>query len=115
MHQMQWQEHTKWSSPSLRNPTKATNAMEGFKRKNKEKNTKQLQDLNQRCSPHLEEIWFGGIIDLGLLLQSSKDQRVWVEGLGDLSILSLQEMEFFNGELAEMAEGRWRGINTPPQ
>ena len=69
------------------NPTKATNAMEGFKRKNKEKNTKQLQDLNQRCSPHLEEIWFGGIIDLGLLLQSSKDQRVWVEGLGDLCVL----------------------------
>ena len=40
------------------------------------------------CSSDLEEIWFGGIIDLGLLLQSFKDQRVWVEELGDLYDLS---------------------------
>ena len=29
------QEHTKWSNSSPQNPTKATNAMEGFRRKNK--------------------------------------------------------------------------------
>jgi hypothetical protein len=28
MHQMQWQEHTKWSNPSLPNSTKETNAIE---------------------------------------------------------------------------------------
>jgi hypothetical protein len=39
MHQMQWQEHTKCSSPPLSNPTKATKAMEEYERKNKE-NTK---------------------------------------------------------------------------
>ena len=35
MHLMQWQEHTKCSSSSNSNPTKATNAWEGFERKNK--------------------------------------------------------------------------------
>jgi hypothetical protein len=34
MHQMQWQEHTKCSNTSLPNPTKATNAMEGYERNN---------------------------------------------------------------------------------
>src|SRR3954470_23252580 len=59
MHQMQWQEHTKCSSPSLSNPTKATKAMEEYERKNKEKH-QELQDLDPQGSPHLEEIWLGG-------------------------------------------------------
>jgi hypothetical protein len=42
MYQMQWQEHTKCSHPSLPNPTKATNAMEGYERKNKEEIHKEL-------------------------------------------------------------------------
>jgi hypothetical protein len=42
MHQIQWQEHTKCSNPSLPNPTKATNAMEGYERKNKEEIHKDL-------------------------------------------------------------------------
>ena len=33
----------------------------------------------------------GEDVDLGLLLQCSKDQRVWVEGLGDQGVLSLQQ------------------------
>ena len=33
----------------------------------KEENTKQLQDLDPKGSPNLEEIWFGGIVDLDLL------------------------------------------------
>src|SRR3954466_13940190 len=41
MHQMQWQEHTKCSSPSLSNPTKETKPMEEYERKNKE-NTKRF-------------------------------------------------------------------------
>src|SRR3954468_12080908 len=59
MHQMQWQEHTKCSSPPLSNPTKATKAMEEYERKNKE-NIKELQDQDPQGSPHLEEIWLGG-------------------------------------------------------
>ena len=46
MQQMQWQEHTKWSNPSLRNQTKVTNAMERFKRKNKEEKHEELQNLD---------------------------------------------------------------------
>jgi hypothetical protein len=46
MHQMQWQEHTKCSNHSLSNPTKATNAMEGYERKNKEEIHKKLQDID---------------------------------------------------------------------
>ena len=66
MHLMQWQEHTKWSSPSLSNPTKATNAMEGDGRKNKE-NNKRIQDLDPMGSPHKEDGLIGGVVDLDLL------------------------------------------------
>ena len=51
----------------------------------------ELQDLEPKGSPHLEERLIGGNVDLGLLLQSSKDQRVWVEGLGDIKEMSLQQ------------------------
>src|SRR3954465_7659496 len=53
MHQMQWQEHTKCSSPPVSNPTKATKAMEEYERKNTEKH-QELQDLDPQGSPHLE-------------------------------------------------------------
>src|SRR4051812_48417443 len=59
MQQMQWQEHTKCSSPPLSNPTKATKDMEEYERKNKEKH-QELHDLDPQGSPHLEEIWLGG-------------------------------------------------------
>ena len=65
MQLMQWQEHTKWSSPSLPNPTKATKAMEEYERKNKE-NTKNSK-INPRGSPHIEEKVIGGNVDLDLL------------------------------------------------
>jgi len=73
-------------------PPKATNAC-GGRREEEQRRTQQieLQDLDRKGSPHLEEIWFGGNVDLGLLLQSSKDQRVWVEGLGDIKEMSLQQ------------------------
>jgi hypothetical protein len=35
---MQWQGYTKFSNPSHSNPTKATNAMERYERKNKGRN-----------------------------------------------------------------------------
>src|SRR3954471_7387687 len=75
MHQMQWQEHTKCSSPTLSNTTKATKAMEEYERKNKE-NTKELQDLDPQGSPHLEERWIGGNIDLDLFIFPQKDARI---------------------------------------
>jgi hypothetical protein len=67
MHQMQWQEHTKCSNPSLPNPTKATNATEGYERKNKEEIYKELQDLDPITSPLLEEKVIGENVDLDLL------------------------------------------------
>ena len=57
----------------------------------KRRTTQELQELDPLGSPHLEEILIGGNVDLGLLLQSSKDQRVWVEGLGDIKEMSLQQ------------------------
>ena len=53
----------------------------------------ELQELDRKGSPNLEEKQLGENVDLGLLLQSSKDQRVWVEGLGDLVVLSFATME----------------------
>ena len=65
----------------------------GGRREQEQRRTQQmeLQDLDPKASPHLEERWIGGTIDLDLLLQSSKDQRVWVEGLGDIKEMSLQQ------------------------
>ena len=61
MHQMQWQGHTECPSPSLSNPTEATNAREENERKNKKENTK-----NSKI-PHIEEKVIGGNVDLDLL------------------------------------------------
>ena len=51
----------------------------------------ELQELDRKGSTHLEKKWIGGNVDLGLLLQSSKDQRVWVEGLGVIEEMSFQQ------------------------
>ena len=67
MHQMQWQEHSKWSSPSLPNPTKATNAREGFERKNKGETLRNSKYQDPKGSPHLEEKPIGGNADVDLL------------------------------------------------
>jgi hypothetical protein len=64
---MQWQEHTKCSNPSLPNPTKATNAMEGYERKNKDEIHKELQNLDPIGSPHIVKILIGENVDLDLL------------------------------------------------
>jgi hypothetical protein len=69
---MQWQEHTKFSNASLPNPTKATNAIEGYERKNKEEIHKEFQDLDPIGSPHSDEKVIGGNIDLDLLSFPSK-------------------------------------------
>ena len=55
--------------------------MEEYQRKNKGGEHKELQDLDPRGSPHLEEIWIGGNVDLGLLALFSlkKMQDSWEE------------------------------------
>jgi hypothetical protein len=90
---MQWQEH-KFANPSHSNPTKATNAMERYERKNK----KEIQDLHPLCSPHLEQRWIGENIDLDLLSLSLKDmQESWEE---------LREGQAFQGPTMEEREKR---------
>jgi hypothetical protein len=96
MHQMQWQEHTKCSNPSLPNPTKATYVMEGYERKNKEEIHKELQDLDPIGSPHLEKKVIGGNVDLDLLsLFPQKDARNMGERRreGKLSRSTMEERE----------------------
>ena len=66
MHQMQWQWDTECPSRFLPNPTKATNAREENERKNEEEH-EELQDLDPRGSPHLEEKMIGGNVNLDLL------------------------------------------------
>ena len=63
---MQWQGHTECPSPSLSNPTKATNAREEDERK-QEGEHQELQDLDLMGSPHIEEKVIGGNVDLDLL------------------------------------------------
>ena len=46
----------------------------------------------------------GEDVDPGLLLQSSEDQRVWTEELGDLVILSSQILGFINAGRASWSE-----------
>ena len=64
---MRWQGHTECPSPSLSNPTKATNAREENERKNKKEKHQELQDLDPMGSPHTEEKVIGGNVDLDLL------------------------------------------------
>ena len=75
---MQWQAHKKCLSPSLPNSTKATKAYGGIREEEqKRKSTKEPQDLDPICSPHLEERLIGGSVDLDLLsLFPQKDARI---------------------------------------
>ena len=57
-----------------------TNAMEEYQRKNKGGEHKELQDLDPQGSPHLEERWIGGNVDLDFLLFFLKRiQKSWEE------------------------------------
>ena len=49
--------------------------MEEYGSKNKE-NTKELQDLDPKGSPHLEERWIVGNVDLDLLSLSPQKERI---------------------------------------
>ena len=66
---MQWQEHNKCSSPSLRNSTKATKAYGGIREEEQKEGKQQMnpQEICKKCSPYTKEIWIGGNVDLDLL------------------------------------------------
>ena len=66
MHQMQWQGHMECPSPSLPNHTTTTNAMVENEIKNEEEH-QEIQELDPRGSPHIEEKVIGGDVDLDLL------------------------------------------------
>ena len=55
----------------------------------------------------------GEDVDRGLLLQSSKDQRVWVVGLGDLVVLELATMVDLDIFASYLSRGRG-GVYIPP-
>ena len=118
MHQMQKARAQVLKSSTLKFQ-QSNKCLWGNKRgRTKRRTTQELQELDPLCSPHLEEILIGGNVDLGLLLQSSKDQRVWVEGLGDIKEMSLQQWKREKAKVAWkslLAGGRWRGIYTPPR
>ena len=80
MQLMQRQGHTECPSPSLPNPTKATNAREENERKNEEEH-EELQDLDPRGSPHLEEKVIGGNVDLDLLSLFPQELARIIEGI----------------------------------
>ena len=46
----------------------------------------------------------GEDVDPDLLLQSSKDQRVWMEELGDLADLSTEKLGFINASRAALSK-----------
>ena len=80
--------------------------MEGFKRKNKRMNTKQPQNLDPTSSHHLEEILFGGIVDLDLLSYFPKNgQKSW-EGSGGIKLSRFATME--REREKKMASGKMR-------
>ena len=58
----------------------------------------------------------GGNVDLGLLLQSSKDQRVWVDGLGDIKEMSFQQWRR-EEKRAQLLGKQWgrRALKKDPQ
>ena len=67
--------HKVVKSPTLKSH-QGNESMEEYERKNK-KNTKELQGLDPKDSPHLEERWIGGYIDPVLLsLFPRNDARI---------------------------------------
>ena len=66
MHQMQWQGHTECPSPYLPIPPKQLMLGKKMRGRTKEEH-EELQDLDPRGSPHLEEKVIGGNVDLDLL------------------------------------------------
>ena len=65
--------------------------MEGFRRKNKRRTTKELQELDPLGSPHIEEKLIGGNVDLGLLSCFPKNGQESLEGLGEGKVFQGQQ------------------------
>ena len=97
--------------------------MEGFKRKNKEEKHQELQNLDLLGSPHLEEEWIGGMVDLDLLSCFPKNWQESLEGSGGIKLSRFATMEEREGKncvekwgrrplfIGATKSGRWRGKN----
>ena len=72
--------------------------MEGFKRKNKEEKHQELQNLDLLGSPHLEEEWIGGMVDLDLLSCFPKNGQESSEGSGGIELSRFARMEEREGK-----------------
>ena len=75
MHQMQKARAQMLKSFTLKSHQKQLMLMGGEERKNKVGEHQELQDQDLLGSPHLEEKWIGGNIDLDLLSLSLKDMQ----------------------------------------
>ena len=67
--------------------------MEGFKRKNKEEKHQELQNQDLLGSPHLEEEWIGGMVDLDLLSCFPKNGQQPLEGRVGIKLSKYATME----------------------
>jgi hypothetical protein len=76
---------------------------------------KELQDLDSLCSPHLEERWIGGSIDLDLLsLFPQKYARIMGGIEEEGQAIQAQQWRREEPKTCPTQGGR-RGIYTPPQ
>ena len=76
-------------------PTKQQMLLGEYERKNKEENHQELQDQDLLGSPHLEEEWNGGNVDLDLLsLFPQKVARI----IGEIERSQVQENVSNGGE-----------------
>ncbi len=69
---------------------------------------KRLQDLDPKSSPHLEEKWIGGSVDLDLLSQILKNgQESWEESRGRASSsnATMEEREWEELTQSKVEEG----------
>ena len=81
--------------------------MKGFKRKNKEKH-QEIQNLDLLGSPHLEEEWIGGMVDLDLLSCFPKNGQESLEGSGGIKLSRFATMEEREGKSElELLENQW--------
>ena len=80
-------------------PPKATNAY-GGRREEEQRRTQQmeLQELDRKGSPHLEERWIGGNIDLDLLSQIPQRYARIMGGIGRGASFPRSTMEEREGE-----------------
>jgi hypothetical protein len=76
---------------------------------------KELQDLDSLCSPHLEERWIGGNIDLDLLSLFPRKYVKIMEGMEEEGQAIQSQQWRREKPNSWLAQGGRRGIYTPFQ